>query len=131
MPYRIYYPILFYSLAQAPLYATVGKRAASTFYGAARIQTCDLQLRKRTLLQLRYRGGYYILTPHRRQSKTLFTIDKRGSNIASIAICLQQRQMTIENSVSNESDMRSSIVLTFSIAAYPRCDICLELLHEQ
>ena len=53
-----------------------------------------------------------ILTPDRRQSKTLLKIYERGSKSVG-------RQMAIKNSVSNDFDLRSSIVLTFSIAAYP------------
>ena len=62
----------------------------------------------------------------RRQSKTLVTIDERSSKIArnSVFDCHLSpvgRQMTIENSVSNYFGLRSSIVWTFSIAAYPVC----------
>ena len=63
-------------------------------------------------------------TPGRRQSKTLFTIDKRGSKIVrnSVFDCHLSpfgRQMTIENSVSY--DFLSMFVnsIEFSIAAYP------------
>ena len=64
-------------------------------------------------------------TPGRRQSKTLFTFDKRGSKTDgnSVFDCHLSpigRQMTIENSVSNDFDQCSSIVFTFSIAAYSR-----------
>ena len=62
-------------------------------------------------------------TPERRQSKTLLTIDERGSKtletVFSIAICrqsgdkLQSKTMFVKIFGS-----RSSIVLTFSIAVY-------------
>ena len=60
----------------------------------------------------------------RRRSNTLLAIDERESKIArnSVFDChlsLAWRQMTIENSVSNDFYLRSSIVLTFSIATYP------------
>ena len=68
----------------------------------------------------------FLITPGRRQSKTLLTIDKRGSYIArnSVFDCHLSpigRQMAIENSVSNDFYLRSSIVLTFSIATYLVC----------
>ena len=64
------------------------------------------------------------IAPGTRQSKTLSTIDEHGSKIDIISVfdCHMSpvlRQMAIENSVSNYSDLSSSIVLTFSIAAYP------------
>ena len=63
-------------------------------------------------------------TPDRRQSKTLFTMDERGSEIATTSVfeCHLSpvgRLMAIENFISNYFGLRSSIVLTFSIAAYP------------
>ena len=63
-------------------------------------------------------------TSDRRQSKTLLTIDDRGSKIArnSVFLCHLSpvgRQMAIENYVSNFFDPNSSIILKFSIAAYP------------
>ena len=66
----------------------------------------------------------YTNTPGRRQSKTLLTIDERGSKIAkkSVFDCHLSPvglQMSIENSVSNDFYLRSSILLTFPIAAYP------------
>ena len=66
------------------------------------------------------------LTPGRRQSKTLLTIDERGSKIArnSVFDCPLspvRRQMAFEISVSSYCDLRSSIVLTFSIVVYPVC----------
>ena len=65
-------------------------------------------------------------TPDRRQSKTLLAIDERGSKIDrnSVFDCQLSpvgRQMAIENSVSDDFYLRFSIVLTFSIAAYPVC----------
>ena len=65
-----------------------------------------------------------IITLGRRQSKTLLTIDERESKLArnSVFYCHLLpigRQMAIENSVSNYFDLRPSIVLTFSISAYP------------
>ena len=65
-----------------------------------------------------------IYTPGRRQSKTLLTIDQRGSKIVarnSVFDCHLspvRRQMAVENSVSNDLDLRLSMVSTFSIAAY-------------
>ena len=52
-------------------------------------------------------------TPDRRQSKPFLTIDERGSKIArnSVFDCHLSpvgRQMAIENSVSNDFDLRSS-----------------------
>ena len=65
-------------------------------------------------------------TPDRRQSKTILSIDERGSKIAktvfSMPLSPVGRQMTIENSVSSNIDLRSSIVhvyITYSIVAYP------------
>ena len=61
-----------------------------------------------------------VYTPDRRQSKTLLSIDERGSKIAinSVSDCHLSpvgRQMAIENFVSNYFDIWSSI----SFAAYP------------
>ena len=58
-------------------------------------------------------------TPDRRQLKTLLAIDERGSKIARSSffdcrLLPLWRQMAIEN-----SDANLSIVLTFSISAYP------------
>ena len=74
----------------------------------------------------------FFLTPVRLQSKTLITIatrmysaiDEHGSKIVrnSVFDCQLSpvgRQMAIGNSVSNDFDLRSSVVLTFSIANYP------------
>ena len=60
--------------------------------------------------------------------KRLTTIDERGSKIArnSVFDCHlshDRRQIAIENSVSNDFYLRSSIILTFSIAAYPVCSL--------
>ena len=63
-------------------------------------------------------------TPSRRQSKTLSTIEERGSKsietVFSIAICRQcgdkWQSKTLFLTIFG---LRSSIVLTFSIAAYP------------
>ena len=54
----------------------------------------------------------------------LLTIDESGSKLArnSVSDCHLSpvgRQMAIKNSVSTDFYLRSSIVLTFSIAAYP------------
>ena len=66
------------------------------------------------------------LTPSRLQSKTLLTIDDRGSKIArnSFFDCHlspvgRGRQMAIDNIVSNDFYLHSSKVLSFSITAYP------------
>ena len=55
----------------------------------------------------------------------LLTINERGSSIAKISVFKINailspvgRRMAIENSVSNYFDLRSSILLHFSIAAY-------------
>ena len=63
-------------------------------------------------------------TPDRRQSKTLLTINERGSQIArnSVFTCHLspvRQHMAIKDSVYNDFYIRLSIVLTFSIAAYP------------
>ena len=65
-------------------------------------------------------------TPGRRQSKTLSTIDERGSKINRNSVfdfhlSPAWRQMAIENTVSIDFYLRSSIVLAFSIVAYPVC----------
>ena len=73
----------------------------------------------------------FVFTPRRRQSKTLLPMDERGSEIATTSVfeCHLSpvgRLMDIENFVSNLFYLRSSIVLTFSIAAYPawfRCTL--------
>ena len=59
-----------------------------------------------------------------RQSKTLLTIDERGSEIATASVFDCQwspvgRLMAIEKSVSNYFGLRSSIILTFLIATNP------------
>ena len=66
----------------------------------------------------------FVSIPDMRQSKTLFTIDERGSKIATTSVFDCQwspggRLMAIENSVSNYFVLRSSIILTFSIATNP------------
>ena len=64
-------------------------------------------------------------TPGRGQSKTLLTIDKHGLKIAiktlfSIAICRQSGDKWQSKTLFLKIlDLRSSIVLTFSIATYP------------
>ena len=65
------------------------------------------------------------------QSKTFLTIDECGSKNArnSVFDCHLStvgRQMASENSVSSYFYLRSSIVITFSIAAYPVCKIIRE-----
>ena len=64
------------------------------------------------------------VTPDRRQSKTTLTIDERGSKtgrngVFDCHLSPVGRQITIKNSVSNYSDLRSTIILTFSNIAYP------------
>ena len=64
------------------------------------------------------------VTPDRRLWITFLTIDERGSKIAKISVfdchlSPVRRQMAIENSVSIDFYLRSSIALMFSIAAYP------------
>ena len=56
----------------------------------------------------------YCTTPGRRQSKTLLTIDERGSKIARNSVFDRKQFLTI-------FDLRLSIVLAFSIAAYQVC----------
>ena len=63
-------------------------------------------------------------TPDMRHSKTFFTSDERGFKIVRNGVFdyhLSQvgRQMANKNSISSDFYLRSSIVLTFSIAAYP------------
>ena len=70
------------------------------------------------------RKNIFVSTPDRRQSKTPFTMDERGSEIATTSVfdCHLSpvgRLIAIKNSISNYFDLRSSIVLTFLIAAYP------------
>ena len=61
-------------------------------------------------------------TLSRLQSKTLFTIDRRGTKIArSIIFLIAIFPHSGENSVSSNFDLRLSIVLTFPITAYPVC----------
>ena len=62
----------------------------------------------------------------RRQSKTLSTIDERRSKIDRNGVfdchlSPKERQIAIENIVSNDFYLRPSIVLVLSIAAYPEC----------
>ena len=64
------------------------------------------------------------LTPGRRQSKTLSTTDEHGSkfdrySVFDCHLSPVRRQMAIENTVSIDFYLRSSLVLAFSIAAYP------------
>ena len=61
-----------------------------------------------------------------KQSKTLLTIDERGSKISrnsvSIAICHQTGDKWQSKTLFlTNFDLRSTVVLTFSIAAYPMC----------
>ena len=73
----------------------------------------------------------FVSTPNRRQSKTLFTMAERGPEIAttsvSIAICRQSGNYWLSKTLFlTIFGLRSSIVLTFSIAAYPvwfRCTL--------
>ena len=70
-----------------------------------------------------------ISTPDNWQLKLLLTIDERGSKIArnrvfdchlsQIAICRLTVTNGNQNNVSNYFYLHSSIVLTFSIVAYP------------
>ena len=77
------------------------------------------------------------ITPDRRQSKTISTIDERGSKIDrnSVFDCHLSRLMAIENTGDKCQsktlfllifDLRSSVVLAFSIAAYPVCRCALK-----
>ena len=62
-------------------------------------------------------------TPGRRQSKTLSTIDERGSKIDRISVfdfhLSPVWQWQLKTLFLTVFDLRSSIVLAFSIAAYP------------
>ena len=55
-------------------------------------------------------------TPDRRQSKILLTIDERESKIAKTGDKWQSKTLFL-----NVFDLRTSIALTFSNAAYPLC----------
>ena len=76
-------------------------------------------------------------TPERRQSKTLVhvAIDEHGSKsleiVFSIAICrLSGDKWQSKILFLTIFDLRSSVLLTFSIAAYPVCTWVLsEVLH--
>ena len=75
----------------------------------------------------------FVSTPDRRQWKTLLTIDKRGSEIASTSVfdCHLLPVgwlMAIKNSVSYLFGLCSSIKLMFLIAAYPVWFRCM--LHD-
>ena len=64
--------------------------------------------------------------PGRRQSKMLFTIDEHGSKIARKVFCIAMRHQSGDKWQSKTLfqmifDPCLSIVLTFSIAAYPVC----------
>ena len=68
-----------------------------------------------------YTPGRSSITPGRRQSKTLLIIDERARNsVFDCYLSPNWRQMAIDDSVSNDFDLRSSFIfLKFSIAAYP------------
>ena len=66
----------------------------------------------------------FVSTPDMRQSETLLTIDERGSEIATTNVSDCQlspvrRLMAIETLFLTIFGLRSSYILTFSIAAYP------------
>ena len=65
----------------------------------------------------------YVNTPSRRQSKLLFTIDERGSKIARNSVfdchCHTGDKWQSKTLFLTTFDLRSSIVLAFSIATYP------------
>ena len=67
--------------------------------------------------------GIHFLTPDRRQPKTLFTIDERGSKTARNGVFVYRLSPTNDKRklFLTIFDLRSSIVLTSSIAAYPLC----------
>ena len=73
----------------------------------------------------------------RRQSKTLWTIDERGSQISrnrslEIVICRQSGDKRQSKTLFlTILDLRSSIVLTFSIAAYLKYLLNIGLLNTQ
>ena len=71
-------------------------------------------------------------TPETRQSKTLLTIDERRSKsletVFTIAICRKMGdKWQSKTRFLAIFDLRSSIILTFSIAAYP---VCLRISHK-
>ena len=88
-----------------------------------------------TTIKISWRYFKFLMsTPGRRQSKTLSTIDERGSKIDrnSVFDCFLSpvwRQKAIENNTGDKRqsktlfltifDLRSSIALAFSIATYP------------
>ena len=57
--------------------------------------------------------------PGRRQSKTLLWIKNSNKQCFRLPFVAVWRQMAIENSVSNDFYLRSSIVLLFSICRIP------------
>ena len=78
------------------------------------------------------RKNNFVSTPDRRQSKPPFTMDERGSEIATTSVfdCHLSpvgRLMAIEISVSNYFGLRSSMVLTFLIAPI-RCGFVVRFM---
>ena len=73
-----------------------------------------------------YHKIHSFITPIMRQSKTIWQITGHGSQVTrnSVFYCNLLpvwQQMAIKNSVSKDFRSTASIVLTFSIAAYPVC----------
>ena len=105
---------------------------ASNVSSDGKLRLCSDCVDAQTYLNLRsthmpvpFAGHPLIITkPDRRQAKTLLTIDEQGSKIArnsvSISICRQSgdkwQSITLFLMIF---DLRSSIVLMFSIVAYP------------
>ena len=107
---------------------------------------CHLNLLTDILCELRYRRlcfiekwskysiiiWYALITSDRRQSRRLWTIDERGSQIARIYHLSPVRQTNCnpKSLFLTVFDLRSSIASTFSIAAYPVC-IMIQWIRNQ
>ena len=73
-----------------------------------------------------------LYTPGSRQSKTLYTLDECGLKIArnSVFDCHLSpvgRQMASKTLFLTIFDLRSSIIMTFSIVAYPVCYVTIAI----
>ena len=109
--------IIAFSIFEWPFYTGFTVLAYNKF--------CDLQYTD-SVSSTKYGPAYEILvlTPDRRQSKTLLTIDERGSNISrkSVIDCHlspDRREMAIKNSVSNYFLSTFDDSINVSISAYP------------
>ena len=74
----------------------------------------------------------YFITSDRRQSRRLWTIDERGSQIARIFHLSPVRQTNCnpKSLFLTVFDLRSSIASTFSIATYPVCVLILWIRNQ-